>query len=76
MQADFPPVIFLYAYILMYSYGKEMGKIKKILLSMLAAAFITVIIPLAIVELAQPENNADSTAPQPPETVEETPAPI
>ncbi|MGM9937029.1 MAG: hypothetical protein ACI38A_06765 [Candidatus Ornithomonoglobus sp.] len=53
-----------------------MGKIKKILLSMLAAAFITVIIPLAIVELAQPENNADSTAPQPPETVEETPAPI
>lgn len=53
-----------------------MEKTKKILFSLFAAVFISLIIPLAIVELAQPENNADSTAPQPPRPVEQTPQPI
>lgn len=44
--------------------------IKKILLSMLAAAFITVVIPLAIVEFVHPGDNAESTKPQPAETAE------
>ena len=35
--------------------------IKKILLSMLAAAVITVLIPLVIVEFCQPDHNAVST---------------
>ncbi len=35
--------------------------IKKILLSMLAAAVITVVIPLVIVEFCHPQNNAAST---------------
>ena len=37
---------------------------KKVIIAILAAIFITVIIPLAIVELVQPRNNANSTAPQ------------
>lgn len=42
---------------------------KKILLSMLAALFISIILPLIIVELAEPKNNADSTEPLPSPTV-------
>lgn len=38
---------------------------KNIILSMLLAAFITILIPLAIVEVTAPNKNADSTAPQP-----------
>ena len=37
---------------------------KKILLSMLAAAFITVVIPLVIVEVCRPQENAASTEQQ------------
>ena len=44
--------------------------LKKIIISMLAAAFITVIIPLVIVEIFKPENNAESTMPA--ETAGET----
>lgn len=47
---------------------------KILLLSMLAAFFITIIIPLAAVELARPKTNADSTAPLTPEPTEETAA--
>ena len=36
---------------------------KKLVISVLAAIFITVIIPLAIVELTPPRHNADSTEP-------------
>ncbi len=42
---------------------------KKILLSVLAALFISVIIPLIIVEVLQPDTNADSTQPLPAPTV-------
>ena len=37
---------------------------KKLIISILAVIVITVIIPLAIVELVPPHNNAASTEPQ------------
>ena len=37
---------------------------KKLILSIIAVIFITIIIPLAIVELVPPHNNAASTEPQ------------
>lgn len=44
---------------------------KRLLISLLAAAFITVVIPLVIVELSRPRDNAASTEPQPVTATEE-----
>lgn len=38
---------------------------KRFFISLLAAIFISIIIPLIIVELARPDENASSTEPQP-----------
>lgn len=38
---------------------------KKIIISLIAAIFIMIVIPLIIVELLPPKNNADSTKPIP-----------
>lgn len=43
---------------------------KRVLFALLATIFITVVIPLVIVEFVPPMNNAASTAPRPIPTVE------
>jgi hypothetical protein len=45
---------------------------KKILLSMLTAAFITIVIPLVIVEICRPQENAASTEQQTQQTKTQT----
>jgi hypothetical protein len=45
---------------------------KKILLSMLTAAFITIVIPLVIVEICRPQENAASTEQQAQQTKTQT----
>lgn len=43
---------------------------RKLLLSLLAAAFIAIVIPLLILKVFAPKENADSTAPIPTVTAE------
>ncbi len=45
---------------------------KKVIISLIAAIFIMIIIPLIVVELLPPRNNANSTEPIPSPVVTDT----